>query len=265
MQAVPSSHRHTFPVKFSSPAKLPLLQNPPVVPEKILPRAISISTPDTRVSDVPTPNSDDPMVAFWDYQFLFMSQRSETDGSVGLRVLDGAIPVDFPSGTYYLAGPGLFSDDHGSMVHPLDGHGYLRAFTIDGPGGGVEFSARYVKTEAQLEEHDPVTRGWRFTYRGPFSVLKGGKKVGNRKVMKNVANTSVMKWGGRLMCLWEGGDPYEIESGTLDTIGKVDMMDGCDPLHEGDSHAVDAWDLAAAALKPILHGRYTDIALFSPH
>ncbi|XP_034708802.1 carotenoid cleavage dioxygenase 7, chloroplastic [Vitis riparia] len=251
MQAKPL---HAVPVKFPSPTKLPLLQKPPAVPEKVLSRAISISTPDTRVSDVSTPNLDDSLVAFWDYQFLFMSQRSETDGSIALRVVDGAIPVDFPSGTYFLAGPGLFSDDHGSTVHPLDGHGYLRAFAINGPGKEVKFSARYVKTEAQLEEHDPMTRGWRFTYRGPFSVLKGGKKVGNRKVMKNVANTSVLKWGGRLMCLWEGGDPYEIESGTLDTIGRLDMMEGCDSLHEGGSPGGDAWDLAAAALKPILHG-----------
>lgn len=264
MQARPS--HHALPIKFPSPAKLPLLIKPPVVPEKFLPRAISISTPDASVSDVPAQNLDDTTVAFWDYQFLFMSQRSETDGSVVLRLVDGAIPADFPSGTYFLAGPGLFSDDHGSMVHPLDGHGYLRAFAIDGGEKEVRFSARYVKTEAQSEEHDPVTQRWRFTYRGPFSVLKGGKKVGNRKVMKNVANTSVLKWGGRLMCLWEGGDPYEIESETLDTVGRVDVIDGCDSLHKDDRRARDSWDLAAAALKPILHGTYThkNIALFSP-
>ena len=66
------------------------------------------------------------------------------------------------------------------------------------------------------------------------------------------------------MCLWEGGDPYEIESGTLDTIGRLEMMEGCDSLHEGGSPGSDAWDLAAAALKPILHGTYTKTLHYFP-
>ncbi|KAA8515887.1 hypothetical protein F0562_019066 [Nyssa sinensis] len=171
-----------------------------------------------------------------------------------LRVIDGAIPVDFPSGTYYLTGPGLFADDHGSTVHPLDGHGYLRAFTIDGLKGEVKFMARYIKTEAQVEERDPVTGRWRFTHRGPFSVLKGGKMVGNTKVMKNVANTSVLKWAGRLFCLWEGGDPYEIEYRTLDTVGKVDVINACDSSLSDERLNGDVWNVAAKMLKPILYG-----------
>ncbi|KAK9273210.1 hypothetical protein L1049_018017 [Liquidambar formosana] len=197
---------HIIPTKFPSPVKLPPVHKISPLPK--IPRAVTISTSDNRVSTLPTLEVDDTVAAFWDYQFLFVSQRSETAEPVTLRVVDGAIPADFPSGTYYLTGPGLFTDDHGSTVHPLDGHGYLRAFNIDGVTGEVQFMARYVKTEAQVEECDPETGTWRFSYRGPFSVLRGGKKVGNTKVMKNVANTSVLQWGGRLLCLWEGGDPY---------------------------------------------------------
>lgn len=187
-----------------------------------------------------------------------MSQRSETTNPIKLRVVEGEIPSDFPSGTYYLTGPGLFTDDHGSTVHPLDGHGYLRAFKIDGVKREVMFMAKYVKTEAQVEEHDSVTNKWRFTHRGPFSVLKGGKKLGNTKVMKNVANTSVLRWGERLFCLWEGGTPYEIESRTLDTIGRFDLIDGCDLSPNGEEIKVgDVWDMAAQMLKPILYGRHT--------
>jgi 9-cis-beta-carotene 9',10'-cleaving dioxygenase len=80
--------------------------------------------------------------AFWDYNLLFRSQRAETPDPVQLRVVEGAIPADFPAGTYYLAGPGMFSDDHGSIVHPLDGHGYLRSFRFH-PDHGVHYSARY--------------------------------------------------------------------------------------------------------------------------
>ncbi|CAK7347820.1 unnamed protein product [Dovyalis caffra] len=256
MQAKPYN---TIPTNFPPAIKLPQFHRIPS-PAKIKgPRVISISTPDANdhVSSRTTLNNvDDSVAAFWDYQFLFVSQRSETTEAVTLQVIDGAIPPDFPSGTYYLTGPGLFTDDHGSTVHPLDGHGYLRAFSIDGVNQEVKFMARYVKTEAQVEEHDPETDTWRFTHRGPFSVLKGGQKLGNTKVMKNVANTSVLKWGGRLLCLWEGGDPYEIESGTLDTIGRFGMINRCDLLMDSGSNGGDMWDIAAGLLKPILYGMF---------
>ncbi|KAJ9188507.1 hypothetical protein P3X46_003860 [Hevea brasiliensis] len=253
MQAKPS---HIIPTKFPSPIELPPLHRIPTPARTKIPRVISISAPDnSQVSGhVTLENIDDSVTAFWDYQFLFVSQRSETVAPVTLRVVDGAVPPDFPSGTYYLTGPGLFTDDHGSTVHPLDGHGYLRAFIIDGVTAEVKFMARYVKTEAQVEEHDPETGTWRFTHRGPFSVLKGGQKLGNTKVMKNVANTSVLKWGGRLLCLWEGGIPYEIESGSLDTIGRFDMVYGCDLAMDGADNGGDLVDVAAGLLKPILYG-----------
>lgn len=219
-----------------------------------IPKAISSQQVSTSLQDEKT-------TAYWDYQFLFMSQRSETTNPINLRVVEGSIPSDFPLGTYYLTGPGLFKDDHGSSVHPFDGHGYLRAFTIDGSKGEVTYMARYIKTMAQVHEHDHDTGEWRFTYRGPFSVLKNGKKVGNTTVMKNVANTSVLRWSDRLLCLWEGGPPHEIESGSLDTIGELDLINGCDGSTVPESTGqckVDAGgivlDLVTSILKPILYG-----------
>ncbi|XP_010692119.1 carotenoid cleavage dioxygenase 7, chloroplastic isoform X3 [Beta vulgaris subsp. vulgaris] len=214
---------------------------------------IPISMPDNRV---PTQEVvDDALVALWDYQFLFMSQRLEVPIPIKLKLIEGALPKDFPCGTYYLTGPGLFIDDYGSKIHPLDGHGYLRAFEIDGPNGEVRFSTKYVKTEAQKEECDPISGSWKFTHRGPFSVLKGSKMMSNIKVMKNVANTSILKWGGRLFCLWEGGIPYEIDPQTLDTIGSFNFInddnDVEDEINFNQSHALD---LVARIVKPILHG-----------
>ncbi|XP_002511629.3 carotenoid cleavage dioxygenase 7, chloroplastic [Ricinus communis] len=256
LQGKPS---HIISTKFPSPIQLPPSHLIPSQARLKPPRVISISAPDNaHISSHVTflEPIDDVIAAFWDYQFLFVSQRSETVEPVTLRLVEGAVPSDFPSGTYYLTGPGLFTDDHGSTVHPLDGHGYLRAFSIDGVDGEVKFMAKYVKTEAKVEEHDPETNTWRFTYRGPFSVLKAGKIVGNTKVMKNVANTSVLRWGGRLLCLWEGGNPYEIESSTLDTIGRFDMIDGCDLTMDGKQNGGDIWDLAAGLLKPLLYGMF---------
>ena len=259
---------HVIPTNFPSPIKLPpvALHRVPSLPSKTIPHAISITNPTSNNNHVSIPSNptldiqlDDSVAAFWDYQFLFVSQRTETTKPITLHVVEGVIPHDFPFGTYYLAGPGLFTDDHGSTVHPLDGHGYLRAFTFDGFTREVKFMARYVKTQAQVEEHDPVTDTWQFTHRGPFSVLKGGHKVGNVKVMKNVANTCVVRWGQRLLCLWEGGEPYEIQSETLDTVGRFDMIDGCDSVPDSGKNSGDIWDVAAGLLKPILYGTYSRI------
>ncbi|KAK0605738.1 hypothetical protein LWI29_030206 [Acer saccharum] len=145
-----------IPTKFLSPVStLPPVRKvtpPAAKPSLVEPITISPPGPDTRVL---TGSSDDSIAAaFWDYQSLFISQRSETTDPIALRVADGSVPPDFPSGTYFLAGPGMFSDDHDSSVHPLDVHGYVRPFEIDGGGGEVRFMAKYVKTEAHVEEHD---------------------------------------------------------------------------------------------------------------
>ncbi|KAL5216424.1 hypothetical protein ABZP36_007825 [Zizania latifolia] len=215
--------------------------------------------------------TDTLSAAFWDYNLLFRSQRNECPDPVLLRVTEGAIPPDFPAGTYYLAGPGMFSDDHGSTVHPLDGHGYLRSFRFHPGDRTVHYSARYVETAAKREESgDGGGASWRFTHRGPFSVLQGGKKVGNVKVMKNVANTSVLRWGGRLLCLWEGGEPYEMDPRTLETLGPFDLLGLAGPNDEkppprppGNAPArrkQRPWlqeaglDVAAHLLRPVLGG-----------
>ncbi|KAF6140368.1 hypothetical protein GIB67_005293 [Kingdonia uniflora] len=240
---------HFFPIK------LPFHTKQLLRPLRKLSCAISATT--TSFPPLVSVN-DESTAAFWDYQFLFISQRSESVQPILLQTVEGAVPLGFPSGTYYLAGPGIFSDDHGSTVHPLDGHGYLRAFEIDGSNGEVRYSAKYIETEAQKEERDVETGEWRFTHRGPFSVLRGGKKLGNTKVMKNVSNTSVVKWGGKLLCLWEGGDPYEIESGSLNTLGRFDVIDRPETTVEesdvGMISGTTVWDLAAQLLKPILYG-----------
>ncbi|RLM65264.1 carotenoid cleavage dioxygenase [Panicum miliaceum] len=157
--------------------------------------------------------TDPPSAAFWDYNLLFRSQRAECRDPVPLRVAEGAIPPDFPAGTYYLAGPGMFADDHGSTVHPLDGHGYLRAFRFG--GGGARYSARYVETAAKREEHDAGGASW-----------------------------SVLRWGGRVLCLWEGGEPYELHPRTLETLGPFDILglggDGAAPDCSGGASSAPA-------------------------
>ncbi|KAJ0970601.1 hypothetical protein J5N97_018560 [Dioscorea zingiberensis] len=168
----------TLPIPTSAPAKKDLAAisrfsrfSPPA--------AISYDAASVPVLR-PELSGDSAVAAYWDYQFLFASQRSETRDPILLRVSEGSIPADLPRGIYYLVGPGLLSDDHGSSVNPLDGHGYLRAFDFSG-GDSVWYSARYVETEAQREEMDGETRRWRFTHRGRSRLLSHYKIDGKRK------------------------------------------------------------------------------------
>lgn len=86
------------------------------------------------------------------------------------------------------------------------------------------YSARYVETEAAREERLGDTGEWRFRRPGHFSMLKEQPAVTGQGLGKNVANTTVMSWGGRLFCLWEGGHPYEIEPSSLATLGPADLI-----------------------------------------
>lgn len=255
MHALPPSPIPLRPQRYSNPNYLPSRQSPP----NLLTDASVASAAATSSAD-PDPDPDSPTAAFRDYQLLFASQRSEAAEPVVLRPVHGSVPPDFPCGTYYLTGPGLFTDDHGSTVNPLDGHGYLRAFEFGSWDRQCRYSARYVATEAQREEREEATGRWRFTHRGPFSVLRGGRRLGNLKVMKNVANTSVLQWGRRLMCLWEGGDPYEIDPATLDTVGPAALFEsdrgGSGRRQDGGGGTLGgvAVEIAARLLKPVLRG-----------
>ncbi|KAK8945110.1 hypothetical protein KSP39_PZI008354 [Platanthera zijinensis] len=179
---------------------------------------ISASTKD------PIPDPTSATAAFNDYQLLFSSQPAESINPVTLRAVEGALPAGFPIGTYYLIGPGMTSDGYGSTVNPLDGHGYLRAFRFQG-SGTVTYAARYLETEAAREEREVGTGKWRFRRPGLFSMLKVHKAVTTyRSITKNVGNTTVLSWGGRLFCLWDGGHPYEIDPTTLATVGPADLV-----------------------------------------
>jgi carotenoid cleavage dioxygenase-like enzyme len=131
----------------------------------------------------------------------------------GLEV-EGALPADLVGGRYLLNGPGWVSIG-GRLVHPFDGHGYVRAIRFE-PEGRVSLRARFVRTRAYVDE----ARAGRVIHRGLATrphdawwrnVLADGPR--------NVANTTVVPWAGRLLCGWEGGLPHAIDPETLETRG----------------------------------------------
>ena len=58
-------------------------------------------------------------------------------------------------------------------------------------------------------------------YRGTFGTQKPGGWLANifDFKLKNIANTNVIYWGGKLLALWEGGEAYRLDPYTLETLG----------------------------------------------
>ena len=50
--------------------------------------------------------------------------------------------------------------------------------------------------------------------------------------LKNIANTNVIYWGGKLLALWEAAEPHQLDATTLDTLG-IDYLNGV--LTPGDA------------------------------
>lgn len=128
--------------------------------------------------------------------------------------VEGKVPLDI-RGTFYKIGPGNFERNGRRFEHVLDGDGFVASFHFDGTGR-VQYRGRFVETEYYMDErvHDEIK------YRNVFGTQRAGGILSNAfdLVLKNVANTNVLKWSGRLFALWEGGRPYEIDPVSLETL-----------------------------------------------
>ncbi len=145
----------------------------------------------------------------------------------------GKIPDEL-EGTLFRNGPGLL-DIHGIPVkHPFDGDGMICGFYFK--DGKCYFRNRFVRTEEFVKEQ----KAGKIIYRGVFGTQKPGGWLNNifDLKLKNIANTNVIYWGGKLLALWEAAEPYGLDPSTLETIG-IDYLDGI--LEPGDSFAAHPW------------------------
>ncbi|MEM9138102.1 MAG: carotenoid oxygenase family protein, partial [Cyanobacteria bacterium P01_F01_bin.42] len=134
--------------------------------------------------------------------------------------IEGEIPVGL-QGTLFRNGPGLL-DVHGDRLHhPFDGDGMVAAFTFR--DGKVHFRNRFVRTEGYVAEQ----KAKKILYRGVFGTQKPGGVLANAfdVRLKNIANTSVVYWGNKLLALWEAGLPHRLNPATLETEG-LDRLNG---------------------------------------
>ncbi|NER46021.1 MAG: Apocarotenoid-15,15'-oxygenase [Symploca sp. SIO1A3] len=173
-----------------------------------------------------------------DWQKGYRSLNNEYD--YWIDEIEGEIPPQL-QGTLFRNGPGLFEIDGTEIRHPFDGDGMISAITFN--EGSAHFRNRFVRTEAFVKEQ----QAGKMLYRGVFGTQKPGGWLNNifDLRLKNIANTNVIYWGGKLLALWEAAEPYRLTPDTLETLG-IDYLDGL--LSPGDSFAAHPWIDPSSAL-----------------
>jgi all-trans-8'-apo-beta-carotenal 15,15'-oxygenase len=162
-----------------------------------------------------------------DWQKGYRSLPQEYD--YWIDEIDGTIPPEL-NGTLFRNGPGLLDVGGQSVHHPFDGDGMVCAIAFQ--NGRAHFRNRYVRTQPYVEEQ----KAGKFLYRGVFGTAKPGGWLANAfdLRLKNIANTNILPWGGKLLALWEAAEPHRLDPRTLDTLG-LDNLDGT--LKPGDAFA----------------------------
>ncbi|KAK9825744.1 hypothetical protein WJX74_003612 [Apatococcus lobatus] len=134
--------------------------------------------------------------------------------------VEGELPKEL-CGTYFRNGPGTYSLGGQELAHPFDGHGYIVSIAIK--DGKAFTRGRFVHTPEYRNEVGQQ----KILFRGSFGTQKpgGARKNAFDIFMKNAANTSIHLWGGRLLALFEAGQPYAMDPYTLETLG-TDLLGG---------------------------------------
>ncbi len=148
-----------------------------------------------------------------DWQGGYKSLKDEYD--YWIDDIEGEIPQEL-EGTLFRNGPGLFDINGQRIHHPFDGDGMISKITFT--NGRAHFRNRFIRTEAYLEEQ----KAGKILYRGVFGTQKPGGWLSNifDFKLKNIANTNVIYWGGKLLALWEAAEPHVLDPVTLETLGK---------------------------------------------
>lgn len=97
-----------------------------------------------------------------------------------------------------------------NRYHWFDGDGMLHGIQIS--NGKAAYRNRYVQTQGFKLERNAGRAIW-------TSLMAPPQLNNPYGPFKNTANTALVLHAGRLLALWEGGDPYEIEVPGLKTLG----------------------------------------------
>jgi all-trans-8'-apo-beta-carotenal 15,15'-oxygenase len=166
-----------------------------------------------------------------DWQRGYESLKQEYD--YWIDEVEGEIPTEL-TGTLFRNGPGLLDVNGQRIHHPFDGDGMVCAIAFQ--NGRAHFRNRFIQTEGYLAEQ----KAGKILYRGVFGTDKPGGWLANflDLKLKNIANTNITYWGGKLLALWEAAEPHRLDPNTLETLG-LDYLDGL--LQPGDAFGAHPW------------------------
>jgi carotenoid cleavage dioxygenase-like enzyme len=143
-----------------------------------------------------------------------LAHPGDLDRAIPADRIDGVIPEALRGGRLLVNGPG-WTRIGDRTAHPFDGHGYVRALRFD-RAGGAHLRGRFVQTPAYREE----LVAQRIVRRGLATNVDGRFYANLRTKERNVANTTIVPWAGKLLAGWEGGAPYALDAESLATIGE---------------------------------------------
>jgi len=151
-----------------------------------------------------------------DWQRGYRSLKKEYD--YWIEEVEGTIPPEL-TGTLFRNGPGMLDVNGTPVHHPFDGDGMVCAIAFH--EGRAHFRNRYVRTEGFVAEQE----AGQILYRGVFGTQKPGGWLANMFDFnfKNIANTNIIYWGGKLLALWEASQPHRLDPSTLHTLGLDDV------------------------------------------
>jgi len=146
---------------------------------------------------------------------VMTAEPGEQEFEIPASMIEGTLPPELVGGRHLQNGPG-WTQIGDRLAHPFDGHGFVRSLTLT-EGGGASFRSQFVKTPAYLDER----KAGKIVHRGLGTnpsdfFLNNLRAPGTR----NVSNTTIVPWAGRILSGWEGGRPYALDNESLDTIGE---------------------------------------------
>lgn len=149
-------------------------------------------------------------------------------------------------GRFYRNGPALFERNGRRDHHWFAGDGMVQQFTLTGGGRpAVRHIGRLVRTAKLVAEQ----RAGRFLFDAYGTHFESDEPIQGPDSF-NVANTSAIEHGGRLLAMWEGGSAYAMDPRDLSTAGPVTWRDGLAQMPFSAHPKIDAaghlWNFGSA-------------------